>query len=719
MPPYPVAAITALLVLFAVESATVPGPYTRLYGVTGLLLIGLLGALAGLLAQLAHLLMGLLGLRFASLGWVLAGVATGIALAGSLGAFARLGTRYDALAQWTLVGGGAWGLGLATVFVAMQPSAHHPQGWLPSRGPWLRGVATVLLVAAAAAFGHVDHTMYVGLYTEAHVALRVATLIVLTCALLLWQDALRVPQLGRYGWLTLLVLFALPVGYVRDSHADTMQAFVSRPWPAMILRTARGILDLDRDGFSLALGGGDCDELDRGVNPGATEIPDNGVDDNCVFGDRSAKPAPPEQVPVPSGEAPMSVVLVTIDTLRADRVLGRGKGETMPEVREWAQDAVRFHRAYTPGAWTSVAVGSMMRGRYARRLRWTAYHETNKYRMLRAPVGDLVEGEKLSKLFPLAWNDPNEPLAHWLQRRGMKTLAVVDDGFSQMLSSKLGASRGFDTYSEVNVEPNDPEGLRKSKRRRSRRNDATTATMASSLMRFSVDGKRFFLWVHFFGPHTPSSHYPGIKKFGDSLAQRYDHEVRHSDKQVARVLEAVDKLEDPVAVFVTSDHGEKFFERYRSHGADLSDDVLHVPLLAKVPGWTPKDVHTPVSLVDLMPTILALTETPGPAGLDGRNLTPLVQGGPSAFVTGDGPRLLLSDTWQYGRDYRAYNDRIAAYDGERKVVLDRVEHAFLMYEQGSGGRRRPLRMQGLAIDRYARRLLGYLEEAGGGLELLK
>ena len=245
----------------------------------------------------------------------------------------------------------------------------------------------------------------------------------------------------------------------------------------------------------------------------------------------------------------------------------------------------------------------MMRGLHARRMTWSRYYETTSYRMVKAPLaGKLASHESPSKMFPLAFEDPHEPLAHLLRRRGMRTLGIVDDGFSQMLSSSLGIARGFEVFREVNVEPvTVEEAIREQKvGRRSTRDDATTASYAlTELRKYGEKKEPFFMWVHFFGAHTPSRNHDGAPTYGPTIEDGYDHEVRFVDTQIERVLSAVRKLDRKVAIFLTSDHGEAFFRRYRSHGADMSDDVLAIPMIAQVPDWKPQTIDTAGSLVDV------------------------------------------------------------------------------------------------------------------------
>ncbi|MDH5673686.1 MAG: sulfatase-like hydrolase/transferase [Myxococcales bacterium] len=715
MPHYPAAALASLLMLCAVDSFTIAGTLPPAYLFYLPPLAAFVGACLGVVGLLAFTLGRHLPIWLTRAAWPLAGLGVGLALANALGAFARLGTRYDELAKYTLAGCLVGGLMLGALCLSMQPSTRRPDGFLGSLGRPMRIVLALLLLIAIAALVYADRTLYVGLYREGHLALRIISLLLSSFALLLLARELRLPAIDWRGGLALFVLALVPAFGLQKDSAYTIHAFIIRPWPTITLRMARGALDIDRDGYSALLGGGDCNDFNSDINPGAQEVPDNGIDDNCLLGDRKSSFAKAETIPVPEQPSPMNVILITVDTLRADRLgiddptFGPDGLDTMPKVRAWAKDAVRFHHAFTPGAWTSVAMGSLMRGIYPRKLTWEAYYETNKYRMVRRPSKDtLAKGEKAAKMFPLSWNDPREPLAHWLQRRGMRTVGVVDDGFSQMLSRLVGTQRGFDLYHEVNPDPEDKKDLerrRKTERRPRRRKDSTTATIAIREMRRADQQGRFFLWVHFFGPHLPNSKHKNVRSDGESQSQMYDHEIRVVDQHVGRVLEAADTLQTPTAIIFTSDHGERFAARYRSHGANLQDGVLQVPLLARVPGWPVQDIQAAVSLVDLMPTILSLTETPAPPWLDGIDLGQLAGGKPAP------KRLLLSDTWQYNRKGERFNDRTAAYDGKRKVVLDRIDHSFSVYDQ-QRSESEAVRLEGMAIDDFARTILGYIEDAG-------
>ena len=284
---------------------------------------------------------------------------------------------------------------------------------------------------------------------------------------------------------------------------------------------------------------------------------------------------------------------------------------TTPELARWFEDGTKFTRAYAAGGWTSIAIPAILRGVNPRRLQWTRMYATNRHRYLKAPLGNqLRRGEKPRAMFLLPLSDPHWSLALYLHRRGMYTAAVVDGGWTEMFSHKWGTAKGFDTFVEIGLLTRLP------------RNDAQTADQAIKVLRNRPRDKPFFLWVHFFGPHAPSKRHPGIPLAGDAEGDLYDGEITYLDQHVGRLLEVVDEQTDrPVTVLLAADHGERIYnKRSRGHGTDHSEDNIRVPLLAKGPGFPAGEIDAPTGANDLMPTVLDVTATPGPAGLDGISL---------------------------------------------------------------------------------------------------
>lgn len=171
-----------------------------------------------------------------------------------------------------------------------------------------------------------------------------------------------------------------------------------------------------------------------------------------------------------------------------------------------------------------------------------------------------------------------------------------------------------------------------------------------------TDGQNGLIQVHYMDPHLPYQEpltyrrmYAGSAPDGvreeffvkevrrhaafrteegqDYVRDRYDQNIRYTTDQVARILE---KLDDNDIVLLFSDHGEEFWEHGAfEHGHTVFDELLRVPLAIKAPGITPSRIDTPVSVLDLAPTILDLLGKSTEA-LDGRSLVPLMKGDPEA-----------------------------------------------------------------------------------------
>ncbi len=650
------------------------------------------GALGGIFLGCVGALVGRLRGWWIVLIWLAVGGLLSNWLVDKLGVLVRLGTRDDMQAKAALVASIGAGLGLIILGLLSQPRPERPQGWLAGQRPLLRLPLSAGLLVVAVAMIWVDRNFEVAQYEPAHLTMRWMAIASITVALLAQPRLLqRRRWLLAAPWLLLVGLALAPLVMITPKHMQELEAMLRRPFPKVAIEVIRRLGDPDNDDYSALLGGTDCDSFNPDVFPGAEEIPGNGIDDNCLLGDAPRHDVDAEEIPVPKTPAPTSVVLITVDTVAALHTSLYGhKNLNMPNIESWAKDAAVFERAYTSGGWTSLALSSMFRGLYPRRLRWTRVFEAKDFQLLRRPI---PEGVKVRMMFGLPVEDPRPPLAWYLQRRGMYTVAVVNDSFTEFLDASHGTDTGFDEYIDLDILDV------------KRVHDDMVSDAAIEALADVPDDRPFFMWVHYFGPHSPSTRHRGTKTFGKSHGDRYDHEIAFFDQEVIRLLDEIDALSEDrnVAVIIASDHGEGVSKRGRNHGIDLREQAIRIPLLLKAPGVEPGRYWQLSGLIDVMPTVLALTDTPGPQNLDGLDLTAQIKA-PQAHK-----RIMISENWRFDREGEFNRNYVAVFDGKHKLTLDLLSEAKSLRRQRNENRK-----ENLLGKRKAKRLQHaldlYLEE---------
>jgi len=297
---------------------------------------------------------------------------------------------------------------------------------------------------------------------------------------------------------------------------------------------------------------------------------------------------------IPSPAAPINIVLITLDTTRADRTgfLGCKLGLTL-NLDALASRAAVFTRAYAHVPLTTPSHASLLTG---------TYPQFNH-------VSDL--GTPLGKDLPY--------LPDILSRHGYRTAAFVG---SQVLDPKSvlapGFDRGFATYDAGFHTRRMNEDRYQGVERRG----MVVADHAVAWVNRHAR-QPFFLWAHFYDPHDPYDPPPPFKtRYASSP---YDGEIAYMDSAVGRLLAALRSLGvyDRTLIVVAADHGEAFGEHgEQSHGLFLYDETLHVPLLMKAASARAKKIQIEgrVGLADVPPTILQEAGIEVPAAMQGRSL---------------------------------------------------------------------------------------------------
>ncbi len=279
------------------------------------------------------------------------------------------------------------------------------------------------------------------------------------------------------------------------------------------------------------------------------------------------------------GEKYPNIVIITIDTVRYDHI----SPELSPNIDKFSKESVVFTNAFSQIPHTPPSHWSIFTGIY--------------------PVNH-------NKFIPLDNGTGLTTITDILKPKGYVTAGFVS---SQIL-------RGFkDEFDHF-------DGLETSRRRA----EETT----SRALKWLEDREKFFLWVHYYDPHTPYNppeeydiyNYTDVyteakySELGVSKTQtiredleKYDGEILYMDRQIGRLLE---RLDNNTIIIIVSDHGECFADHRFSefgyeedehcvfHGKTLFDEETHVPMMIKAPGIEPKKVDIIVETVDLMPTVL-------------------------------------------------------------------------------------------------------------------
>lgn len=295
-------------------------------------------------------------------------------------------------------------------------------------------------------------------------------------------------------------------------------------------------------------------------------------------------------------EAGLSVLLVTIDTLRADALGVYGQARpTSPWIDRLAQGGVRFETAHAHNVVTLPSHANILTGLYP------FEHGVRDNAGFRVPA-------------------QVETLATRLHARGYRTGAFVS-GFP--LDSRFGLERGFEVYDDAFADSAHEVGTLTLPER----SGADTAALAQ---RWLADGgeRPYFAWVHFYDPHAPYRPPPPFaQSFGDAP---YLGEVAAADAAVGRLVEPLLRAgrAGRTVVVVTADHGESLGEHgERTHGLFAYEATLRVPLVLFAPRlFGARVVREPVRHVDLVPTLLDALALPVPEGLPGRSLLALATG---------------------------------------------------------------------------------------------
>jgi arylsulfatase A-like enzyme/cytochrome c-type biogenesis protein CcmH/NrfG len=300
---------------------------------------------------------------------------------------------------------------------------------------------------------------------------------------------------------------------------------------------------------------------------------------------------PSKQEPPPPPPGARNLVIITIDTLRADRVGAYGYGAARtPAMDRLAREGVRFTHAYATAPITLTSHASLMTGRYP------------------AGHGARHNGMRIDLKTPT--------LADTLARAGFATGAFIA---AYPLDRRFGLIKGFQTYGDRMPPGRDDRVV----------NERPGREVVDQALEWLGKHRsdRFFLWVHLFEPHTPYGNPSDTR--GLSASARYDEEVAEADRQAARVVDAIGDARQSTLLVIAADHGEAFGEHGEiGHSIFVYDTTLRVPLILAGPGLPAgRTIADPVALIDVAPTTLRLLGVSA-FDADGVDLQPVMTGTP-------------------------------------------------------------------------------------------
>ena len=302
-----------------------------------------------------------------------------------------------------------------------------------------------------------------------------------------------------------------------------------------------------------------------------------------------------------------NVLLVTIDTFRADRV---GTG-IAPAIDRLAASGVRFTSARTAVPLTLPS------------------HTTIHTGLLPPAHGVRENGVD-------ALADTHQTLARMLKGAGYDTAAFVG---AFVLDHRFGLAQGFDTYDDqIRRDPDATDRLEAERPASTVIDHALAWLDRQSAIRSPQSAIRnpqsaFFLWIHLYDPHAP---YTPPKEFLSRTQTPYDGEIAYADSQIARVLDALRArgVMEQTIVVLAGDHGEGLGDHgERTHGMLVYDSTLRVPLIVVAPGHAAATRDEAVSLADVAPTILRAAGVTPPEAMKGRDLLETVRLKPDTTET--------------------------------------------------------------------------------------
>lgn len=363
-------------------------------------------------------------------------------------------------------------------------------------------------------------------------------------------------------------------------------AITASPALDRLIDLVRAANDLDRDGFGSLLGEGDCAPLNKLIHPGAIDIPDNGIDENCDGHDFSLRQVASTTGSARAVPAPFlkdwNVLFLTVDTLRYDHTTFGGYAagpkhrDTTPRLAELVKRSVSFSFTNAPSAGTMASIPAILTSKY--------FHSgiaLDEHRPPGMPPGILPENTTLPEI---------------MKRAGYATGVVG----SHVWWNGWGFEQGVDDYDNSIARTDDPYRVAA---------DKVTDHVLAWVSR--QQSKKWFMWAHYIDPHGRYVAHPDVVDYGASEPDLYDAEIKWTDQEIGRLLDELNRLPSAqrTIIVITSDHGDSMGEHtvpLGTHGTALYRELQHVPMIFYIPDNQPRVVGGAVSNLDIVPTLAQL-----------------------------------------------------------------------------------------------------------------
>jgi arylsulfatase A-like enzyme len=375
-----------------------------------------------------------------------------------------------------------------------------------------------------------------------------------------------------------------------------------------------------------------------------------------------------------SAKNDFNIVLITIDTLRADHLSCYGyERTTSPNIDAIAEKGIIFKNAIAPSSWTAPSMASL----------FTSVYPVN-HGVLHGIGYQKGKTINIQEVF----SDALRTLPEILQEQGYSTFGVASN---LHLSEKFGFARGFDYFQCLPWVS-------------AQKVNRTIASWQDEIK----NADKFFLWVHYFDPHhfyqarSPwiegytskaltdefafsnktwselTSLIPILQQNSQALAHLvalYDSEINFVDSAIGNLFKEL-ALDNNTLIIITADHGEEFLDHGKlGHGHSLYQEVIHIPLIVKLPYREKKAVvKSTVSLVDIMPSVLDILNHSDPRQTEGRSF--LAERGPFFWLKKFLPKkrvpanvfaeldigfiqkTIVSSPWKYIYNYRNNTEQL-------------------------------------------------------------